>query len=124
MPDRDSLISLRNRLRVRTMGCPFFICGAILPIPTLLMGDIGVPPVQHRLQMALFRLDNSDPEIIEAIRESYYPEDALIRKLLRTFCAYELEAEPDEAAFHADLLRLLEEYLASPEAERKSFILE
>ena len=120
---RKELEEKERKIGCRVMGCPHEIKGAIAPVPGYLYGRVPLDLLQEGMERACRWFDRASEEDKAILAESYQDECDVIREMNRLMKEADPATGEQEVGLMETLLRVLNDYLARPEMERKTFFL-
>ena len=119
----DEIEALRRRVYAKSMACPFFLRGALLPVLTYFQGKIPWKYVKERADLGMDVWHRVNDEDRALLQESYYQELDALMALFLACKHFNPDAPGAEAALQDTLLKILQEYVGLPEVERKVFFI-
>ena len=78
---------------------------------------------RDRSTTAIACYDLAVPDIRETLDQHWYQEVDFVKKICRALCDKDFDRPADEAAFRAEVVTALQEYVAQPEPEDRVYII-
>lgn len=123
MISADEIEALRKKVHCKSMACPFFMRGTLLPVITYFNGQIPWHFVQERADTGMHVWRNVSHEDMLLMQESYCDEIEAVMAIYYAFQGIDPNTPEGEATLQDRLLSILQEYVSKPEVERKVYFM-
>lgn len=119
----DNIEAMLRDMRSRIIAAPMFLKGMIAPVDTYLHGHCTWEVFRDRSTTAIACYDLAVPDIRETLDQHWYQEVDFVKRICRALCDKDFDRPADEAAFRAEVVTALQEYVAQPEPEDRVYII-